>query len=131
MKISLLLSLFLLTATCAYSQDTMHIANDQAFTIVQQMPAFKGDMNKYISDHIQYPDSEKIHSITGTVYINFIVEKDGSISNVKVLKGVANGPRLNKEAVKVISGMPNWSPGIQDGVPVRVVFNIPIRFSLN
>ncbi len=131
MKNYLLISFFLLTVTSVFSQDTMHIATNQAFTIVQQMPAFKGDMNKYISDHIQYPDSEKIHSITGTVYINFIVEKDGSISNVKILKGVANGPHLNKEAVRVIAGMPNWSPGIQDGVPVRVVFNIPIRFSLN
>ena len=86
---------------------------------------------KYLVDHIQYPDSEKNHNITGTVFINFIIEKDGSISNVKILKGVANGPNLNKEAAKVISGMPKWSIGMQNGHPVRVSYNIPIRFSLN
>jgi len=104
---------------------------NQVFTIVQQMPAFPGDVNKYLSEHINYPEVEKEAQITGTVFINFIVEKDGSISNVKVLKGVSGGPGLDKEAVKVISAMPKWSVGMQNGHPVRVSYNIPIRFVLN
>ncbi|HSY75576.1 MAG TPA: energy transducer TonB [Bacteroidia bacterium] len=104
---------------------------NKVFLVVQQMPAFPGDVNKYLADHINYPEVEKEAQITGTVYINFVVEKDGSISNVKVLKGVPGGPGLDKEAVKVISAMPKWSVGMQNGHPVRVSYNIPIRFVLN
>ncbi|HSY76133.1 MAG TPA: energy transducer TonB [Bacteroidia bacterium] len=129
MKNKLLISLLLLSVNFAFSQEKPDTSGN-AFTVVQQMPAFKGDINKYISDHIEYPDSENKAKITGTVYIGFIVERDGSVSNVRILKGVANGPHLNKEAAKVIAGMPKWSPGIQNGSPVRVSFNIPIRFTL-
>jgi len=105
--------------------------SNQVFTIVQQMPAFPGDVNKYLAKNIHYPEAEMKAQITGTVYVNFIVEKDGSLSNVKVLKGIADGPGLNKEAIRVISAMPKWSVGMQNGNAVRVSYNIPIRFVLN
>ncbi len=107
------------------------ISNNQVFTIVQQMPEFQGDLDKYLSEHMNYPDSAIKAGITGTVYINFIVEKDGSVSHVKVIKSIPHGYSLDKEAVKVITAMPKWSIGMQNGHPVRVSYNIPMRFVLN
>ncbi len=104
--------------------------SDDDFTIVQQMPQFKGDINSYLSKNIKYPKKEQKNNITGTVYINFIIEKDGSISSVRVLRGVPSGPDLDDEALRVISSMPRWTPGLQDGFAVRVSYNVPIRFTL-
>ncbi len=104
---------------------------NQIYTLVEKMPAFSGDLNKYLSENLQYPDSEKNETIQGTVYVNFIVEMDGSITNIKILKGIPHGRRLDNEAVRVISAMPKWSAGIQNGQPVRVSYNLLIRFSLN
>ena len=94
------------------------------------MPEFKGNINEYLSNNIKYPKKEQKNNITGTVYIKFIIERDGSISNVTVLKGVSGGPGLDAEAVSVISNMPKWRPGMQNGQAVRVSYNIPIRFTL-
>jgi len=103
---------------------------NQVFTIVQQMPKPSFDLNKYLSEHIQYPEVERDAGITGTVYVTFVVEKDGAISGVKVLRGVPGGPGLDKEAVNVVSHMPAWGVGMQNGHPVRVQFNLPIHFEL-
>jgi len=100
------------------------------FIDVLQMPEFKGDFNKYLGKTINYPQKEREGTITGTVYIKFIIEKDGSIGKVTVLKGVPHGAGLDAEAVRVISGMPKWKPGMQNGLPVKVSLNIPIRFTL-
>jgi TonB family protein len=105
--------------------------SDDIYTIVQQMPVFQGNMNEYLSKNIKYPKKEQKKGIMGTVYINFIVEKDGTVSNAKVLRGVEGGPGLEEEALRVISHMPKWTPGIQNGLTVRVSYNIPIRFVLN
>jgi TonB family protein len=105
--------------------------DNQPLVKVQQMPKFKGDMNKYLADSIKYPETEKKAKISGTVYVTFVIERDGSISNVKLLRGVPNGPGLDAEAIRVISAMPKWSPGMQDGHAVRVQFNLPIRFALS
>ena len=104
--------------------------SNKIFTIVKQMPKFNGNLQQYLSDHIQYPEMEKEAGITGTVYVTFVVEKDGSITNVKVLRGVSGGADLDAEAVRVIKAMPKWSVGMQNGHPVRVQFNLPIRFEL-
>jgi protein TonB len=66
----------------------------------------------------------------GTVYITFVVEKNGSVSNAKVLRGVSKGPGLDAEALRVISSMPAWTPGMQNGNIIRVQFNLPIHFLL-
>jgi len=66
-------------------------------------------MNEYLSKNIKYPKKEQKKGITGTVYINFIVEKDGTVSNAKVLRGVDGGPGLEEEALRVISHMPKWT----------------------
>ncbi len=106
-------------------------ANDnQIFTFVQVKPAFPGDLYKYLGEHIQYPEVERDAGITGTVYLTFVVEKDGAITAVKVLRGIPGGPGLDKEAVRQVSSMPKWTPGQQNGHPVRVQYTIPVHFEL-
>jgi protein TonB len=101
--------------------------------IVEQMPTFPGgelEMMKYIQKNVQYPQMEKEAGISGTCYITFVVEKDGSITAVDKLRGVSGGPGCDKEAIRVIKSMPPWKPGKQNGRAVRVQFNLPIKFSL-
>ncbi len=104
---------------------------NQVFTIVEQMPEFAGgDVYSYISKNVKYPAMEKENGISGTVWVSFVVDKDGSIRDIKVERGVKGGPGLEKEAVRVISGMPAWKPGKNNGHPVKVSFTVPIKFAL-
>jgi protein TonB len=105
--------------------------SNDVFTICQQMPKFKGDLNTYLSENIRYPEAERKAGTTGTVYITFVVEKNGSVTGVKVLRGVVNGPGLDAEGVRVISSMPAWTPGMQNGNVIRVQYNLPIHFQIN
>ncbi len=99
------------------------------FVPSEDMPIFPGNINKWISQNIKYPPLAADNGIQGKVYLKFVVEKDGSISNIEVIRGV--DPSLDKEAVRVISKMPKWKPGKQRGKPVRVSYNLPITFQLN
>ena len=106
--------------------------NDMVFDVVEVMPQFPGGqiaMLKYIMENIKYPEQAMKEGIQGRVAVRFIVEKDGSISDVKPILSVH--PLLNKEAVRVVESMPKWSPGKQNGKPVRVRFNVPVMFKLN
>ena len=105
----------------------------EIFTVVEEMPGFPGGMGelmKYIQKNIQYPQVEKEADIAGTCYVKFVVEPNGGISNVEIAKGVKGGPGLDKEAMRVVKGMPNWTIGKQNGRPVRVLMNLPIKFQL-
>lgn len=95
---------------------------------VDQMPEFIGNMNKFISENLRYPQIAVENRTQGTVGISFVVEKDGSVGEVKVLGSVPDG--CTEEAVRVISMMPRWKPGKNHGELVRVMFNIPIKFHL-
>lgn len=104
----------------------------QVFLMVEQMPEFKGgevQMMTYIYDNIKYPQMARESGVQGTVFVKFVVEKDGSVSNVEILRGIGAG--CDEEAVRVIKNMPKWNPGKQNGLAVRVYFNIPIKFKLN
>ena len=106
--------------------------NDMVFDVVEVMPQFPGGqiaMLKYIMENIKYPEQAMKEGIQGRVAVRFIVEKDGSISDVKPILSVH--PLLNKEAVRVVESMPKWTPGKQNGKPVRVRFNVPLMFKLN
>lgn len=95
-------------------------------------PVFPGGeqaMAEFISANIVYPDSARINCEEGVVYVQFIVEKDGSLSEVTVVRGAS--PSLDEEAVRVVKMMPNWSPGEQKGEPVRVRFTLPISFRID
>ena len=105
--------------------------NDMLFSVVEVMPQYPGGqiaMMKYIMENMKYPEQAMKEGIQGRVTVRFIVEKDGSISDVKPVLSVH--PLLNKEAVRVVKSMPKWSPGKHNGKPVRVRFNLPVMFKL-
>ena len=85
-------------------------------------------MAAFLSDHIKYPEMARQTGIQGIVYLNFVVEPDGHISNVTVLRGIGGG--CDEESVRVVQSMPNWKPGMQFNRKVRVSFNLPVRFTL-
>lgn len=106
-------------------------AEMEPYSFVQKMPEFFGGTEaliNYLSENISYPAIAKDAGIEGTVYINFVVEPDGTISNEKVLRSVH--PSVDEEALKVIAQMPKWQAGEQNGQFVRVSFTIPVRFYL-
>lgn len=105
-------------------------ATDEPFFLVEVMPSFKGGgLDKFriwVQNRTTYPKEAVDLKIRGTVFLTFIVEKDGSVSNVTVVKGV--NPLLDNEAVKAISESPKWTPGLQRGEAVRVRYSIPLNF---
>ncbi|MCQ2083260.1 MAG: energy transducer TonB [Bacteroidaceae bacterium] len=106
--------------------------DDTPFMIVEDMPEFPGGQEallKYLSSHIKYPSTCRENNIQGRVVLQFIVNKDGSIVDVEVIKAV--NPLMDKEAVRVVQGMPKWKAGSQRGKPVRVKYTLPVNFRLN
>lgn len=111
--------------------DEEEVAETEIFTVVETSPSFPGGDEariRFLTNNIRYPQEARDAGISGTVYITFVVERDGSTSDVRVLRGIGGG--CDEEAVRVIKMMPEWSPGKQRGKPVRVQFNMPIKFSL-
>lgn len=107
------------------------VAEAEIFTVVEESPAFPGGdaaRIKFLQENIKYPQIARESSIQGTVYVTFVVERNGNVTDVRVLRGIGGG--CDEEAVRVIKAMPNWSPGKQRGKPVRVQFNMPIKFTL-
>jgi len=105
---------------------------EEVFTVVEKMPEYPGGEEErvnFLVKNIKYPEEARKNGISGTVFITFIIEKSGEITNIKVLKGVDE--ILDNEAIRVISIMPDWKPGMQRGKPVRVQFNMPIQFNLD
>jgi len=103
----------------------------EIFTVVESMPDFPGGdaaRMKFLQENIKYPQMARESGIQGTVYVTFVVEPNGSVSDVRVLRGIGGG--CDEEAIRVIKMMPNWKPGQQRGKPVRVQFNMPIKFTL-
>lgn len=108
-----------------------HEEEDKVFDIVEQQPMFPGGQTalmKYLSEHTKYPVVAQENGVQGRVTVQFVVEKDGSISDVHVLRGV--DPSLDKEAVRVVKSMPSWTPGKQNGINVRVNYRVPVLFRL-
>jgi protein TonB len=106
----------------------------EIFTVVEEQPEFPGgtgEMMKFLQANISYPQVEKEAGIQGKVFVKFVVESDGSISNVEVLRGVTGGEGLSKEAIRVVKAMPKWKAGKMGGRSVRVYFNLPINFKLS
>lgn len=106
--------------------------SENVFDVVEDMPQYPGGMQammKFLIENISYPKDAQEKKISGRVLVNFVVEKDGSISNVETVKSVF--PSLDDEAVRVVKSMPNWKPGKQNGKVVRVKYTLPISFSLD
>ncbi len=105
---------------------------DIVFTSVEQIPQFPGGEKAlflYISKSLYYPKMARENEVQGKVFVEFIIEKDGSISNIKVLRGIGSG--CNEEAMRVLSRMPKWLPGKQNGAAVRVKYIVPVIFKLD
>jgi protein TonB len=98
------------------------------FIVVEEQPFLNG-MYEFLSQNIKYPEEAKELGIQGKVFVTFVVEKDGTIADVKILRGIGGG--CDEEAVRVVKSMPKWNPGKQRGEAVRVQFNLPVKFTLN
>ncbi|MCL2247205.1 MAG: energy transducer TonB [Lentimicrobiaceae bacterium] len=108
------------------------VDNTPPLRFVEEMPEPTGgfeDMYAFLQSNLKYPEVARNNNIAGTVHLEFVVERDGSISGVKVLAGVY--PELDQEAIRVVKMLPKWKPGKQMGKPVRTFFQIPIRFTIN
>lgn len=106
-------------------------AEPQVFTIVEEMPSFPGgeaELFKYLGRTVKYPPMAQDAGITGVVYMTFVVDEHGRVKDPKVLRGIGGG--CDEEAIRVVKAMPAWEPGKQRGKPVRVQYNLPIRFTL-
>ena len=115
----------------AQPEPPKHVEEDKVFDIVEQQPLFPGGQSalmQFLHDNIKYPVVAQENGVQGRVTVQFVVEKDGSITDVHVLRGV--DPSLDKEAVRVVKSMPRWTPGKQNGTTVRVNYRLPVLFRL-
>ena len=125
-----LMAIFGLTTVSA-QKTVVAQKNQQVFDVVEQMPEYPGGPSaliEYLSQNVKYPEDAKQQKIEGRVLATFVVETDGSVSNVEVVKPAF--PSLDAEAVRLLSAMPKWTPGKQNGKVVRVKFTVPISFNL-
>ena len=119
------------TALMQSAVDTDSIENSNIFGVVEEMPSFpggQGALMQYLASNIKYPVVAQENGVQGRVIVSFVVERDGSISDVKVARSV--DPSLDREAQRVVKSMPRWSPGKQNGSTVRVKYTVPVVFRL-
>ena len=105
--------------------------DNKVYDVVEQMPSFVGGLaawSRFVASNLQYPTKARANGIQGRVVTTFIVEKDGTISNAKVVRSVE--PSIDQEALRIVKSMPKWTPGKQNGKPVRVKYNMPVVFRL-
>ena len=128
---------FLLCVNYLFAQNTIDsTANDVApiekiYMVVENPPEFPGGdagLIKYLQKNIKYPEEAEKNNIQGRVYVQFVIDKEGNVRDVKIIRGAWE--ELNEEALRVVSQMPQWKPGRQNGRRVSVMFNLPINFSL-
>jgi protein TonB len=108
------------------------VPDSQVYVVVEKQPSYPGGQDgyrKFLIENIKYPEEALKKGVTGTVFITFVVEKDGSVTHVKVLRGIGSG--CDEEALRVVKMMPKWVPGELKGKKVAVQFNLPIRFNLD
>lgn len=105
--------------------------DNQPYVIVEDMPEFPGGpeaLLKYIAENVVYPEQAKNDTIQGTVYLKFVVDKTGKVTQTEVIRGVH--PLLDEESIKVVNSLPEWTPGRQSGKNVDVAMQIPIKFQI-
>jgi periplasmic protein TonB len=103
----------------------------QIFMVVESMPEYPGGepaLYQFLSENIKYPQMAKESGIQGRVFVTFVVERDGRVTDVRVLRGIGGG--CDEEAIRVVQSMPKWTPGKQRGKSVRVQYNLPVKFTL-
>lgn len=102
------------------------VSDTQIYNYVEEMPKTSYDMPRYLQQHLQYPDTARKYQIQGRVMVQFIVNANGTLSDVRAVRGIGGG--CDEEAVRVVKGMPKWIPARQNGRPVRVRYTLPINF---
>lgn len=130
-KIMMLLMVLCCLTTVSAQKTVVADKNQKVYEMVEQMPEFPGGtdaMIQYMMESMKYPEDAKSQKLEGRVVVNFVVEPDGSVNEVQVVKPVYAS--LDQEAVRVVSAMPRWIPGRQKGVAVRVKFTMPVTFRL-
>lgn len=127
----LLLSAIFLT-NMAFCQEEKKVSGDEpVFVVVEEQAEFPGGLDSmyaYIQKNLVYPEKAKAEGIEGRVFVSFIIEKDGSISNILIKRAIGGG--CEEAVVEMIKNMPKWNPGKQKGKPVRCQFTLPIKFEL-
>ena len=109
--------------------EVVSVWQDEFFKVVEDMPQFTdGNIFDYLAQHVRYPEEAEKNGIGGMVYVQFVIDTTGKVVEPKVIKSVS--PELDAEALRVVSGMPAWKPGMQRGKPVRVSFTLPVIFKL-
>lgn len=106
---------------------------DEIYQVVENVPVFPGGtyaLMKYINGEIEYPEEARNVNAQGRAVVRFVVEKDGSVTDVKIVRSTDN-EYLDAEALRIVANMPKWTPGTQNGKPVRVRFNLPVMFKLS
>jgi periplasmic protein TonB len=104
---------------------------EEVFVIVEDMPEFPGGelaLRKWIASNIKYPVIAAENGIQGKVYVQFVVDRDGKVTNARIARGI--DASLDQEALRVVNNLPRWKPGMQRGKPVRVSYTVPINFQL-
>jgi protein TonB len=129
----IILSLVLLLSCKKNTEDLndQSVKEDETFNFVEQLPEFPGGpaaMTKFINDNMRYPEEAKLHKVAGTVVIQFVVTKEGKITNVTLTRGIGYG--CDEEALRVIQSMPDWKPGKYKNKEVPVNFTLPVKFKL-
>lgn len=105
--------------------------NQKVYDVVEEMPAYPGGqiaMWEYLTQNVKYPEDAEKQKVEGRVIATFVVETDGTITDVRAVKQVF--PSLDAEAIRVLEAMPRWTPGKQNGKPVRVKYTVPVTFKL-
>jgi len=126
----LVLALLALGATELFASQYSY-ESEKVFQIVEEPPQFVGGISaqaQHLRTNLTYPEEALEMGLQGTVFVSFVVEKDGSISNVEILRGVHSS--LDNEAIRVVKNMPKWTPGKNNGIPVRTQSTMPVRFAL-
>lgn len=128
---NIIIALLICLVTLSCSSTKLIFIDGKAYTFVEKMPEYPGGekaMYEFISKNIRYPAKAVDANISGKVYVNFVIDKKGNVTNVNVIRGIGYG--CDEEVIRVISLMPVWTPGKQKGRKVKVSFNIPINFNL-
>lgn len=127
----LLLSAIFLTNMAFCQEEKKVSVDDEVFVVVEEQAEFPGGLDSmyaYIQKNLVYPEKAKAEGIEGRVFVTFIIEKDGSISNILIKRAIGGG--CEEAVVEMIKNMPKWKPGKQRGKPVRFQFVLPIKFEL-
>ena len=126
-KLFLIMFFMAFVSVNAYSQSDD--SDNSVYSMVDERAQFPGGQNemlKYLQENLQYPEAAKANNVHGRVIVKFIVERDGSLSDIKVMKGIGSG--CDEEAIRLIQSMPKWKPGKNKGKEVRVSMMVPVNF---